>query len=417
MKKLIWLLLLLTLVACGPATITTPTVAPSPSSTPVPMATSTSMPTATSTPIAGAPIERCAEILPTFPEGSIPSGTLVIHFLGEELSLINLNQQVQRTIPGHVELYSPSTSPNGKWLSYTIFTPTDDGYNLVIESADGQRQIKIPVEEDWITFGPIAWLNNERLWLPVLKRSEGLQTIVLNPFTGEHQLLLPDYPNFISYYNGPGHVPLYFGNNSVVYDPSLRFVIYPLESDEHDIYAALWDRETNQMVTKIPNPSIYFGPFPIWLPSGDAFVVSAFQERSKSGEWTQEWWMVSRNGKINQLTHFENLYLHYEFGEAASLSPDGRYLAFGLYIGDPASNEPKELIILDLQTSEAINTCIPLYDSDLDPIWSPDSQYLAVRYRDLKSIGVLNIEQGWVVKAFMEEKKKWEFGGWLDSGE
>jgi hypothetical protein len=41
MKKLIWLLLLLNLIACGPVATTTPTVAPSPSSMPAPMATST----------------------------------------------------------------------------------------------------------------------------------------------------------------------------------------------------------------------------------------------------------------------------------------------------------------------------------------------------------------------------------------
>lgn len=41
MKKFTTLFLLLTLIACGPAAVTTPTVTPVPSSTPAPMATST----------------------------------------------------------------------------------------------------------------------------------------------------------------------------------------------------------------------------------------------------------------------------------------------------------------------------------------------------------------------------------------
>jgi WD40 repeat protein len=125
--------------------------------------------------------------------------------------------------------------------------------------------------------------------------------------------------------------------------------------------------------------------------------------------------MVSRDGKIRQLTYFEKMYSKYRFGTNSSLSPNGRYLAFGLHIGDPASNEPKELIILDLQTLESINTCIPIFDYGADPIWSPDSQYLAMSAS--KSVIVLSVEQGWAVKAFTEEEKNWELGGWLDSGE
>ena len=41
MKKLNWLMLILTLTACGPAAVVTPTASPAPSSTPAPTATST----------------------------------------------------------------------------------------------------------------------------------------------------------------------------------------------------------------------------------------------------------------------------------------------------------------------------------------------------------------------------------------
>jgi hypothetical protein len=263
MKKLTTLFLLLTLIACGPAVVVTPTVSPSPSSTSAQStATSTSAPTPTSTPIAGAPIERCAKILPNFPEDSIPSGTLVVQ-MSEGLSLLDFRQQTTRLIPG--DFYTVGTSPNGKWLSYVIFTPVNTDQivtmDLVVESTDGEKQAQLPFDVDWIAGYWIPWLDNERIRFLVDKVEWNPPTLVLNPFTDERQVFFADYPNFHKNYYGPvGSWPLYFDESNVSYDPSLRYVVYPEESDNS--YTTLWDRETNQTVAKIYTGGLY-GPLPL----------------------------------------------------------------------------------------------------------------------------------------------------------
>jgi hypothetical protein len=182
MKKLAALFLLLTLIACGPAAVVTLTAFPVSSSTPAPTAISTENPTPRPN-----LIEGCAELLPTFPEGSVPSGTLVVHLPGE-LSLLNFHQQTQRTIPGF--FVGVGTSPNGKWLSYIAVT--SDQVELIVESADGQKQAQLPFDSQAMIFDGIPWLDNERFWYPIWAGVDSSMdeytynppTVVLNPFTG-----------------------------------------------------------------------------------------------------------------------------------------------------------------------------------------------------------------------------------------
>jgi Tol biopolymer transport system component len=371
------------------------------------MATSTSVPTATSTPIAGAPIERCVEILPDFPEGGVPSGTLVIK-MSEGLSLLNFRQQTTRLIPGSFE--GVGTSPDGKWLAYA--SRYNNGSELIVESLNGEKKVPLfPYDRMWFIFGN-PWVGNEWLSYLIWDGGLGLKTVAINPFTSEQKLLLPDYPNFIDYYNGQGGVPLYFGYSNVVYDPSLRFVVYPKETD-YGLYAALWDREASREIAKVFTWGGFL-PSPLWFPDSHAFVVTGLSNK----ESTQEWFMVGIDGKIHQLTHFGDQYTKYEFGDFASLSPDGHYLAFGLsHEGDSSLNSP-ELIILDLTTLNAFNTCITFGSNS---IWSPDSQYLVIQHPDTNqkrpSVVVLNVDTGWAASIFPKDDEYRRPVGWLDSGE
>lgn len=285
---------------------------------------------------------------------------------------------------------------------------------------------QIPFDDNWITFGDILWLDNERVVFPVFNenqmmdsrvysRKAPMSTIVLNTITGEQQVLLADYPNFAFFEGFSTQLPLHFGNNNVVYHPSLKLVVYPQESDDGD-YIALWDRESEQTVAKVLSRRFYFQPSPIWLPNGNAFVVAAFPDKDRS----REWFMVSRDGDVLQLTHFGDLYSQYNFGDVASLSPDGRYLAFGFYIDDQVP-VLIELVVLNLQNLEVVNTCVRLDYSTI--VWSPDSQYLTVQYWEHNiaqfhsSFVVLDFKQRWAVN--MSTGHDWPAipRGWLDSGE
>jgi Tol biopolymer transport system component len=374
------------------------------------------MPTSTSTPQTVLK-EQCVEMLPAFPMDSVPPGILVAG-----RSLMNFRQQEQRTISGGLGV---GVSPNRKWLAYVTINDDVDGLTLHVESADGQKKKQLPFEQNWAIFGDILWLNNERIIFPFFDgkriitspfydRKEPLPTLVLNTLTGEQQVLLADYPNFAPFRGTSTQLALHFGYNNVVYNPSLKLVIYPQQTDDGS-YIALWDRETGQTVAKVLSRGLH-KPSPLWLPNGNAFVVAAFPEKDRP----REWFMVSRDGDALQLTHLGELYSQYNFGDVASLSPDGRYLAFGFYIDDQVPILI-ELVILNLQTLEAVNTCVRLTDTAI--VWSPDSQYLAVQYWDHdnpqyhSSFVVLDIKQRWAVN--MSTSRDW-FAiprGWLASGE
>ena len=127
------------------------------------------------------------------------------------------------------------------------------------------------------------------------------------------------------------------------------------------------------------------------------------------------------DGEISQLTHIGNIASQYEFGEVASLSPDGHYLAFGISYREPDRYGPTELFIINLQTLEATNTCMTF---NYFPVWSPDSRYLAIQHWDdnqkQNSVLVLDFESGWAVTVFTDDKEtnyQTAPRGWLDSGE
>ena len=410
MKKLTWLLLILLLSACGPAAVVTPTASPVPSSTPAPpTATSTAAPTATSTPEFGELVEFCAKILPAVPD-RLPMGTLVVKSYGEGLTLINFNKKTQRTISGLID--GASTSPNGKWLSYVSYA--GNSANLILESAFEKKTV--PLEDDWEFFGPITWLNNKQvLFLTDDEFGAGPQTIAFNPFTGEQQILYPDFPDFAPFY-GSGRIPLYFNITNVIYDPMLKYVVYPQDADD-GYYFALWNLETEQTVAKVLGNGFY-EPAPLWLSSGDAFVVAAFPDR----ESPREWFMVSRDGKVRQLTNFKNLFPAYEISSHASLLFGG-YLVFGLSHGEtPSQVGPMELFMLSLSSLDIFNYCIPI-DDRYSPVLSPftpyggPSEYVAVSYLDpnkkYPSIIVLDMELGWAANVFTDDKDNRIPIGWF----
>ena len=200
-------------------------------------------------------------------------------------------------IPGYFD--GVGTSPDGKWLSYISYGNPND-QEITIESSDGKKKIKLRFEPEWGVYGN-PWLSNEQL---SFLTKDSLKTVVLNPFTGEQQAFLPDYPNFNNnYLEGPaGSLPLFFGYSNVAYDPSLRFVIYPQDNDD-GLYDALWDRQTNREIAKVLTGGLYLPP-PLWLSDSQAFVVTAFPQKNSQ----REWFMVGVDGEIHQLTRLLQTY-------------------------------------------------------------------------------------------------------------
>ena len=190
---------------------------------------------------------------------------------------------------------------------------------LVIAGANGQRLKAIPWEEGWV--GPLGWLDNQRLVISLagldLDENQGLYPstlLLLDPFTGERQVLNPD---FTGIYGTPKAG--WDGWGGTLYDPTLTRVVYPYIGD-NDLYTyALWDLQKQKLVATLEavfaGPvSIDWAPMPVWSPDGSHLVVKGLVE-DVNGETTVATFLVTRDGQVEQLTETSTRTKHSELTE------------------------------------------------------------------------------------------------------
>lgn len=410
------LLVMLLLVSCSP---TTPilnitqiaTATPTAQITSIPPTISTSL-QATSLPLVEStrtntvvpslennmeyqPLETLSELPPGI---SIP-GTLVIR--SDPDYLLNFADQTPQYIQ---DIRCLSASPNGQWLAYCKFTDDLPDGQLIVQDVNGNIQQQLPMEKNWQHFATSIWLDNEWLVFNVRGGSERiLPVVVVNPFTGEQQEFPSKYPNIQPESLGPvSSVQFHFLYTSVVYHPSLKLAIYPEYTDE-GFFVVLWDREAQQALARVKDLDEFLH-VPRWSPDGSRFVVAVTVQTNDPGRaWIEEYFEVSQEGQVAQITHFADFFTHAQIG-SASWSPDGWYLAFWLATNPSECGEGQHLAIMELRTRQITNTCIPgseYYDAP-NPVWSLDSQYLAtvsfIPNENTFRMILVDIEQGWAAE-------------------
>ena len=124
---------------------------------------------------------------------------------------------------------------------------------------------------------------------------------------------------------------------------------------------------------------------------------------------------LAQDGQVKQLTNFGNSFTYNSIG-SASLSPNGRKIAFWLDLGR-SSQENQQLATLDLDNLQVTNYCIPgSYVNDAPaPIWSLDSRYLAVynSYEpNVERVILVDIKEGWAAEVAEIVPHGWP-AGWL----
>jgi hypothetical protein len=282
------------------------------------------------------------------------------------------------------DVYCQTTSPDRKWIAYeqdSDESPT--GRWLIVQSADGQQK-KLPSDEHWIGFGDYVWLDNQHLIFndfsnpPDVQRSQtypAYPMVVINPFTGKQTKLASNYSELHLDISGPAS-SLDFNYSDVVYDPSLNLVIFPSWRGEHN-YIVLWDRRSKTILANVETQSQEFGDYPLWSPDATQFVVPIVNA-VKGNHVIEEWYSVSRQGQVEQLTYFGDYFSDSDIS-FANWSPDGRKLAFWLDVF-PSPCPNLRLAILDTTTTQVIDTCLPGSARFASPpSWSFDSQYFVVR--------------------------------------
>jgi hypothetical protein len=370
-------------------------------------------PSPTQVPTQAQTINRdCSKKLEELPENIQLPGQLVTKF-SEGLFILNFMEQDLRSIPGWSTC--SMTSPNGKWLAYCIRGESEMGEKLIIESANGQSAIQMPVD-NWSTWSGGHWLDNEHVWFSQIHADYSISSaLVINPFTGKLEELSPDFPDLERYLHATTTDPAgyHFGYSSVVYDPSLNLAVYPMQVEDKEnykFYVVLWDRKKKQEIVKVPDNG-RFGHFPLWLPDARGFLLASEPNINKPKQ--EEWLWVSEIGQVQQLTKLQSD--SYWILPEASFSPDERYLAFWLM--DWSKDNLIELVMLDLKTLEIKNTCLHGHPGILTfPIWSPDSQYVSVINNESEVV-VLNIRDNWIISLERgqynnEDKEQWPIG-WM----
>ncbi|HLO16645.1 MAG TPA: hypothetical protein VK206_17560 [Anaerolineales bacterium] len=211
--------------------------------------------------------------------------------------------------------------------------------------------------------------------------------ILLNPFSGDQQKLPADFPDSEMFSHDFSIAFAWTRTSSPVYDPTLTRVVYPSGIQDSTTLVKqpiviLWDTRANQKVAQLVTMD-YWGHTPIWTPDGKQFIIATNLDPKKAQVFAEEFYAVSRDGQVRQLTHFMDYYQEIKILDSYSLSPDGKLLAFWI-VSQPNLYEGPRLAVLNIETGEVTNYCIKgdaFSDNEAEPwlpIWSPDSTQLLV---------------------------------------
>jgi len=354
---------------------------------------------------AGTITNRCLDVAKGLPSASHAQGMIV---LAEQHPFV-LDIATGNKLALSDGKWQFSTSPNGEWLASQYIDNQNEVW-LAVENAEGSHQTPIPWNDDWFLLG--GWLDNEHIWISHL--TEPLVTVV-NPFSGEQQMLVPDFPGIETIADAGEHYVL--GASSVLYNSSLNLAVYPrLESDGY-VYIVLWDRQAGHVLAKVKDTSKSFSYRALWsLDQKEVNVTVADQwDSSKPEQLIYNFYSLAQDGQVKQLTNFGNSFTYNSIG-SARLSPNGRKIAFWLD-SDHSSQENQQLATLDLDNLQITNYCIPgSYVNDAPaPIWSLDSRYLAVynSYEpNVERVILVDIKEGWAAEVAEIVPHGWP-AGWL----
>ena len=341
---------------------------------------------------------RCMEIAPTLYTDMQMQGSLAL-FEGNHSILYDVDTGLKRPLDGKGDF---KVSPDRKWLA-SFYVESNTKIWLSVESVDGKKQYKIPWEDGWGSLQ--GWLDGERVWIN-LEQAPGL--VIINPFTGDKHEVIPDFPGVETIAQEGVMFPVEFNS-----DQSLAF--YPrIENGGPNAiysYAVLWDVKANRVVAKVEEGSKLHGRFTsVWSLDGKSIIVAIDNKFKQIENEIAELYSLGQDGQIDKLTHLEDYFTN-ALILTASLSPDGKQVAISLFL-QPSPYQAAQLAILNLETRQLINYCIP---ADTTPVWSPDGRYIAVsNYSTQQAIGhayILDTEQGRAARiADQLEPQGWMIG-------
>ncbi len=411
----------------APTRRATSTLFPSPTASTTPTVTATATPTL---PPEARLRHRCLEVAPTMPPDAGSSGIVVMgepyEYKERRFDRLLLDMATGRTTPiagPEGSLFDFTVSLDKKFIAFMAYQAFSNSLwgedktvqeKLVIANADGEWLKVIPWEKKWM--GILGWTVDGRLLLaydePVLDASGEKQALVsylvLDPFHDTQQLLSPEYPRLWrphSFYIIPSWDRWY----GVVYDPTLRYAVYPriIDGNEEMYTYALWDVSKRRQIATLEDifaSYIYYHlyPMPVWSPDGSQFVfVGRVLEDIQDQYPKIEMYLVKRDGQVEQLTHLTPILSIQDSN--FSWAPDGRHIAMFInsFVGSAYENKAR-VATLDLVSRDITDYCFTVtYKGEgyglgalpPPPIWSPDgTQFLVVDWYEKEHQRVILVD-------------------------
>ena len=278
------------LVACSAQSTIAPTTAPTVSATAAPAESSTPAPTAALAPtIEPSPtlavwvvptqlptptlvvktVKDCITIEKELPADLEMDGALILSDYMSRLSIYHLDFMSRRRSPFPNNIFGyyargeyASLSPDRKWMAYFETAYDEKGHQkeriLQVANAEGRHLDMSYWGLNWQNF--IGWKDDKHLILAV-EDFRGGDYIVLNPFTGEYEILTIKLRDLLT---GFRWFQWHYHLEKAVPDPSLNYWVTAVETDEY----VLW-----RLLKLEGKKTLWEGHYsyrnqPIWSPDG-----------------------------------------------------------------------------------------------------------------------------------------------------
>jgi WD40 repeat protein len=257
------------------------------------------------------------------------------------------------------------------WLAYieTEVIYEENQVIVIVNSASGiETRIDIntllSINDEMVEL--LDWLDNEHLVLNWLGYDsfgtvspDGGTTVILNPFTEEFETYPSDYENIYTLYPQFIYKWDMYNITLSVYSPGLDRVLYLSYEG-----VVIWDLIQQQKIKVISDNPTNNENRPVWAPDGERFIMDHDTPTGRN------LFLITKNGDEQQVTFLEDRkagnFINFAW------SPDGQEIAFWLFTGRSNSYTYYNLVVLDLDTGELRNFCVPAYNwHSLYPAWYP----------------------------------------------
>lgn len=357
---------------------------------------------------------QCMPILESIPAGFTSEGVLVaqnqarLRPPSREVYILDIknNRNVLANLPMEGIQFG-KTSPDGKWIAYSRNFWDSAGENIVseditISSLNGQTYKFSPKKvvqnnPDWLFLLTKEWLDNNHLLVGLNVPNQNilgtLTVFVWDPFTGEKQVIKPDFPEL---YDTQTHPFPSWGYGVVVYNPSLTRALYFRSEDGLSGFQyVLWDMNKGESIASFPIYDVTIDPR--WSPDGTKVAIVDYKDQEEIS-------IIDDDGQLSQLTHIGDSYKYVGIRNLY-WSPDGNHIAFSLWSklsDDDVKTDAHiaTLAVADATTGKVTNTCIPIganYGGNLDMVWSPNGKQLVVKDESVDNYNrliLVDIERG-----------------------